>query len=168
MKTKIENYTFNKTSKQVTFSDYEEIRLDAVLLITNATDSIVIFNFADPTKGGTVSANILTLAYDTSSMSDSDKLLIYYDDSERVDLTADLIETLQELTARLNVLTGMANAGTASLRVTPLNSVSTAVTGSLTTVTNLTNFGTSYPALEISHDMNNLVATIANINNVTM
>lgn len=62
----------------------------------------------------------------------------------------------------------MANAGTASLRVTPLNSVSTAVTGSLTTLTNLTNFGTAYPAKEVSDDMNNLVVTLANINNVTV
>ena len=54
MKIKIENYTFNKSTKQITFSDYASIRLDAILLITNATDSTIIFNFADPTKGGTI------------------------------------------------------------------------------------------------------------------
>lgn len=118
MKTKIENYIFNKTSKQITFVDYEGIRLDAVLLITNATDSTIIFNFADPTKGGTVSGNILTLAFDTSSMSDSDKLLIYYDDTEKTDLTAELIETLQELIQRLAPLGGAMQSGQPYLRIT--------------------------------------------------
>lgn len=136
MKTKIENYIFNKTSKQITFSDtkFEDqgIRLDAVLLITNATDSTVIFNFADPTKGGTVSGNILTLTYDTSAMDDNDKLLIYYDDAEKIDLTADLIETLQELSQRLAPLASAMTAGNTQLRVTQLSVPSTAVTGPLT------------------------------------
>jgi hypothetical protein len=77
-----------------------------------------------------------------------------------------LTETLQELVARLNVLTGMANAGQPALRTIPIASVSTAVTGSLTTVTNLTNFGTGMPAREVSDDINNYTAIVANINNV--
>ena len=83
MKVKIDNYTFNKTAKTITFDDYITIRLDSVLLITNATDSTIIFNFADPTKGGTVLNNVLTLTYDTSLMDDGDKLLIYYDDTTK-------------------------------------------------------------------------------------
>jgi len=59
--------------------------LDSILLITNVTDNIIIYNFADPTKGGTVSDNVLTLTYDTSSMSNTDKLLIFYDDSTYVE-----------------------------------------------------------------------------------
>jgi len=80
MKTKISNYTFDKTLKTVTFSDYSSIRLDGVLLITNVTSNIIIYNFADPAKGGTVLNNVLTLLYDTSLMNNTDKLLIYYDD----------------------------------------------------------------------------------------
>ncbi len=80
MKTKIENYTFDASAKTITFGDYVNIRLDAVLLITNVTDNIIIYNFADATKGGTVATNVLTLTYDTTSMADADKLLIYYDD----------------------------------------------------------------------------------------
>lgn len=156
MKTKIENYIFNKTTKEITFSDYTEIRLDAVLLITNATDSTVIFNFADPTKGGTVSGNILTLAYDTSAMDDNDKLLIYYDDTEKIDLTADLIETLQELSQRLAPLASAMTAGNTQLRVTQLSVPSTAVTGPLTSAQLITENNRLY--LMQSH--------VTNINNV--
>lgn len=172
MKIQIKNYTFNKTTKQVTFTDYTSIDLDSVLLITNVNTNTIIYNFACTGFGGTVSGNVLTLTYNTSSMADTDKLQIFYDDttinsatSENQDIMISLIETLQELNARLQVLSGMANAGAPALRTIPIASVSTAVTGSLTTVTNLTNFGTGYPAKEVSDDMNNLVVTLANINN---
>ena len=84
MKTKIDNYGFNSISKTITFLDYTNIRLDGVLGIINVTDSIEIFNFLDPSKGGTTLNNILTLDYDTSLMNDLDRLLIYYDDSQKV------------------------------------------------------------------------------------
>jgi hypothetical protein len=63
------------------------------------------------------------------------------------------------------------NAGAPALRTTPIASVSTAVTGTLTAVTTvgtITNFGTSIPAKEMADDMNNLIVTMANINNVTI
>lgn len=174
MKTKIDNYTFDKTAKTVTFTDYTTIRLDSILLITNVTDNVIVYNFADPSLGGTVTNNVLTLTYDTSSMDNTDKLQIFYEGDNTL-ATSDLqttlyslTETLQELTARLQVLTGMANAGQPALRVAPISSVSTAVTGTLTgvtTVTNLTNFGTASPAKEVADDMNNLTVTLANINN---
>lgn len=84
-----------------------------------------------------------------------------------------LIETLQELSARLQVLAGMANAGQPALRVAPISSVSTAVTGSVTAtvastvVSSLTNFGTGIPANIIAWSQQNLLATQANINNVS-
>ena len=80
-KIKINNYTFDKTAKTVTFTDYTTIRLDGVLLIINVTSNSIIYNFADPTKGGTVLNNIITLAFDTSTMNNADNLLIYYDDA---------------------------------------------------------------------------------------
>lgn len=77
-----------------------------------------------------------------------------------------LIGTLQELNARLMVIAGMANAGAPALRVIPIASVSTAVTGSVTVAsTSITNFGTGIPASEMAHDMNNMTAVLANINN---
>lgn len=174
MKVKVSNYTFNKTTKTVTFTDYTAIRLDGILLITNVTDGIIIYNFASPTLGGTVSGNSVALAYDTSTMDDTDKLQIFYDDEtvtpssgENQTTLNELVETLQELNARLMVLAGMANAGQPALRTIPIASVSTAVTGTLTAVTSLTNFGTGVPAKEVADDMNNLMITMANINNVT-
>lgn len=82
-----------------------------------------------------------------------------------------LVETLNELTARLAVLASMANSGAPALRTIPIGSVSTAVTGTLTgvtTVTNLTNFGTGVPAREVADDMNNVMVTLGNINNVAI
>lgn len=86
-------------------------------------------------------------------------------------LMTELIETLNELNSRLMVLAGMANSGQPALRTIPIASVSTAVTGTLTgvtTLTTLTNFGTGYPATEVSHDINNYTAIVANINNVVV
>ena len=61
--------------------------LDQILLITNITDNVIIYNFADPNLGGSTlynsTANIttLTLKLNTSSMSSSDSLQIFYDDN---------------------------------------------------------------------------------------
>lgn len=173
MKIQIKNYTFDKTAKTITFTDYSSIDLDSLLLITNVTDNIIIYNFADPLLGGTILDNVLTLTYNTAAMADTDKLQIFYEDSTKssdVNILAELIKTLNELTSRLDVLAGMANSGAPALRVAPISSVSTAVTGSVTATvasTSITNFGTGIPAKEMSDDMNNMVAILGNINNVT-
>lgn len=105
MKTNVTNYSFNKTAKTVTFNDYGAIRLDQVLLIVNVTSNTVIYNFAGSGVGGTVSGNVLTLAYDTSGMSNTDKLLIYFEDATAsllTDLTVamqGLVEVLESHTA---------------------------------------------------------------------
>lgn len=173
MKVQLTNYAFDKTAKTVTFTDYTSIRLDSVLLITNVTDNIIIYNFAEPTLGGTVATNVLTLIYDTSTMDDTDDLQIFYDDTDvqpsNVELQTtlnSLTETLQFLAVRLEVLAGMANAGQPALRVIPIASVSTAVTGSVTVGT-LTNFGTGVPANVVAWANQNLLSTQANINNAT-
>lgn len=77
-----------------------------------------------------------------------------------------LIGTLQELSQRLAPLASAMNSGAPALRTTPIASVSTAVTGTVT-ASSLTNFGTGIPASEMAHDMNNMTAVLANINNVT-
>jgi len=81
-----------------------------------------------------------------------------------------LVETLQTLAQRLEVIASMANAGAPALRTIPIGSVSTAVTGSVTATvasTSITNFGTGVPAKEVADDMNNLLVTLANTNNAT-
>ena len=79
MKIQIRNYAFNAAAKTVTFTDYLSIAQESVLLIVNATTNQVIYNFANPAAGGTVSGNVLTLTYNTTAMNNTDKLLIYYD-----------------------------------------------------------------------------------------
>lgn len=82
-----------------------------------------------------------------------------------------LIETNNYLVQFLTQLTGAMNSGQPALRTIPIASVSTAVTGSLTsagtvsTVGTITNFGTGIPASEMAHDINNFTVTLANINN---
>lgn len=177
MKIQITNYTFDSSAKTVTFTDYTTIRLDSLLLITNVTDGIIIYNFASPTLGGTVTNNVLTLTYNTSSMDNADKLQIFYDDSEVQPANTELqttlyslTETLQELTARLTVIASMANSGAPALRVIPIASVSTAVTGSLTTagtvstVASLTALG-AVPGTLVGNAQNNVLVELANINN---
>jgi hypothetical protein len=82
MKKLIDNYTFNPTGKKITFNDYDAIELERVLLITNVTRNEIIYSFADPSRGGSVSENVLTLNYDTTGMSATDKLQIWYEDAE--------------------------------------------------------------------------------------
>jgi len=185
MKKKIDNYSFNKAAKTITFTDYSTIRLDAMLLITNATDGIIIFNFADPTKGGTVLTNVLTLAYDTSSMDNADKLLIYYDDSALSQDTSNLatsvnqatleslINTLQELIQRLAPLaSAVTMVGGQSLKVSGSVAVSsapsTAVTGPITSANSIAEkniAGVSYTQKVAGE---NLTAILGNINNAIM
>lgn len=172
MKTQILNYTFNKTAKTVTFTDYNTIRLDSLLLITNVTDNIIIYNFASSLLGGTVSGNVLTLTYDTSAMDDTDKLQIFYDDgdiqpanSELQTTLNSLTETLQELVGRLAVLASMANAGQPALRTIPVGT--TAVSGSVTATVSNATIASIGSGATVSNAMNNTLVTLANINNAT-
>lgn len=147
---KLVNGVFDASAKTVTFPDYAEISLERVLIITNVTDGIIIYLFSDPAKGGSVSGNVLTLEYNTTSMSDSDSLQVFYDDEYLDGLT----EAIMELVARLAPLAGVI-ANNATLRVTGVSMASTAVTGPVT-------------AAQLTADnnrINNTLATLANINN---
>jgi hypothetical protein len=113
MKKQIINYTFDKTAKTVTFTDYVTIRLDSVLVITNVTSNIIIYNFASSTLGGTVATNVLTLTYNTSSMNNTDKLQIWYWDSDVDPATQTTVATLVTTTdfdAKIGSLTEAAPA----------------------------------------------------------
>jgi hypothetical protein len=176
MKIKIENYTFDATAKTVTFSDYTSIRLDSILLITNVTDNIIIYNFADPLVGGTVLNNVLTLTYDTSLMDNGDKLQIFYDDGLK-SANSDNQITLNSLITALNnkvatedslmllrqirtILYNHGNADGAKRQVVSINLPGAAVTttlpisGTVTANANVTTFGGFDPRwniYDISH-----------------
>ena len=112
MKILITAYTFDASAKTITFTDYNPVVLDSVLLITNVTDNIIIYNFADATKGGSVATNVLTLTYDTTAMADADDLMIYYDDTAQSSDTTDLATSALQTTAN-NYLDGINDSAVA-------------------------------------------------------
>lgn len=73
-------YTFDASEKTIVHASFSDVGLAGIQLITNVTDQIIIYNFADTTKGGTLSTDTLTLEYDTTSMSDTDELMILVED----------------------------------------------------------------------------------------
>lgn len=75
----LKNYVFDASAKTITLIDFGEVDLSRLALVTNTTTNTIIYSFADAQKGGTVSGNVITLDYDTTSMSDADKLRIDYD-----------------------------------------------------------------------------------------
>ena len=95
----IYNYTFDASAKTIVING--NFKLRKLQLITNVTDGIIVYNFADSTKGGSVSFNsetdetTITLEHDTTSMSDSDELQIF------VDIPEDKVEFVGDLTCFL-------------------------------------------------------------------
>lgn len=189
MKILITNYTFNAASRTVTFLGYSRILLDSILIITNVASNTIIYNFAGPSKGGTVSGNVLTLDFDTSAMSNSDPLQIYYEDAAIVPATVqeqqnteDLLYLLSQqgqmigkiaemvdganiraaLQASAAVIGAVTQSG--SWTLTTVTTVSTVTTCS--TLTNQTQNG-GQPTNDIVPNASNTLATLANINNVT-
>ena len=151
MKIRISNYTFNASTNQITFGDYTQISLDGILLVINVTSNIIIYNFANPATGGTVSGNVLTLDYNTSSMSSSDKLLIYYDDSNipATNATIQLLQNQNDLLRRAVKLLesgGTVDSGSRQRVVVEAIPTVTTTLASTAVASNLTaQIGNSYP-----------------------
>jgi len=99
------NYTFTPGLSGVGTLEFEgNYPLKTVQLITNVTDNIIIYNFADITKGGTTSynsdTNITTLTFDhnTSSMSSDDQLQIFIDIVEdKIDFSETFVDPVSKL-----------------------------------------------------------------------
>lgn len=81
MKQLVTNYLFDPVNGVVTLTDFSTIDIGRLLLIANATRGTIIYNFADASVGSAtlVTSNSVDLSYDTSLMSASDKLTIYYE-----------------------------------------------------------------------------------------
>jgi hypothetical protein len=79
----------------------------------------------------------------------------------------ELLEAIHAMTARLSVLASAMNAGAVALRIIPIASVATSVSGSLTTVTGITNLG-GVPAYTTSVAQQNMNAVLSNIQNVVI
>lgn len=162
MKVLVQNYTFDPIAKTISFNDYVDISLDGLLLITNVTDNQIIYNFANPSLGGTVLGNVLTLTYDTSTMDALDNLQIFYDNGEAM-VPESLIEALYDLTQAMQVIVGT-KGNLADLRV-QLTSAPVTMSG-VGTLDRLTAKGAR--VIDVStepKDLSNLLA-MSNINNI--
>lgn len=89
MKKRITTYTFDASAKTITFSGPLEI--EGFSVITNVVDNIIIYQFNDPLLGGTFATNTLTLTYNTASMSDTDELMILYDDGVETQVVSGMV-----------------------------------------------------------------------------
>jgi len=141
MKQLVENYTFNASLRTITFNDYSLINQAGVLLITNTTDNIIIYNFANPLQGGAVTDNVLELIFDTTAMAGDDSLQIFYDDGKivsTVDDDRDFNMILRLLLQKASESPVWYNMALNALQITGAVSVS----GSLTTLTTCTTVGT--------------------------
>lgn len=174
MKRLVTNYTFNAAAKTVTLPDFTSITLPQLLLITNVTDGIILYNFADPVLGATVATNVVTLEYDTTSMSNTDALQIYYDDAAQTPaIASEQIESRELLLAVYEALKVIAFLpalrDTANqLRVGVVSgSVGLATNQTLATLSNMTNIG-GFSAQQQIPAAQNTAAVMSNINNVTI
>lgn len=163
MKIKINNYTFDKTLGQITFDDYTSVNLDNVLLITNVSSNIIIYNFADNTLGGTISGNILTLTYNTTLMNSNDSLQIFYDDGTTPS-SNEVLMAIFELASRLEALSSMRGIQN-DMRVTPTNTARTITSGTINTVSNISSVG-GYASNQQVFQLQNQTAIQSNINNI--
>jgi hypothetical protein len=133
MKVLFQDYTFNAATKQITFNTSDTVLLNQILVITNVTDNTIIYNFADAAKGGTIANNVLTLAFDTTSMSNTDSLQIFLD-LYGTPSTDDSVVLLRRL---IQLLTPIAVQDGQQRQRVVIDSMSGGMT--LTTVNNLNN-----------------------------
>lgn len=140
MKTLVTDYTFNAAAGTIKFNDYTIISLEGLLLITNTTDNIIIYNFADPSTGATVSGNIVDLGYDTSSMSNTDSLQIYYDDG-RYDQQINYEPAIKSLTQVMANPPNLDKSTNRARQTTVIESGTVTTVTTVSTVTGITNFG---------------------------
>jgi len=132
------SYSFNKAAKTITFSGFTA-SLERLLLITDTTNNTIIYQFNDPTKGGTLASNILTLTYNTTSgtFANTDKLQIFYWSEEPqqtalLDLAIGIKRDLQMMRREPNMTPGGLNTVVTSGNIT-------VTSGTITTVSTVTN-----------------------------
>lgn len=142
MKELVTTYVFSASANTITSTSFSS--LESILLITNVSRNTILYNFADNTLGGSLVGNVLTLAKDCSGMSDTDLLQIFIDtpNTDFEYLNALLASGLAEIVHQLQSIRndgGMADAA-GRVRVA-IESGSVGISGTVATLTNLTNIG---------------------------
>ena len=92
------DYTFDASAKTITFTD--SVIIGNLKAIINSIDEITIYNSVSIITTGTLVGKVLTLAYDTSSMSDDDDLQIFYEET----VSTSSGYTFEELISKVDVL----------------------------------------------------------------
>ena len=115
MKTLVNGYSFNAAARQITFTEIVPPGIESVLLVTNVTRGVILYNFADSSAGGTLTGNVLGLAASTTDMSNTDALQIFIDlpNPDHEGLTEILRVGLVEIVRQLQAIRndgGMADA----------------------------------------------------------
>lgn len=150
MRKLIENYSFNPATRQITLIDNENITNDKLLVITNTTDGIMLYNFADSVLRGSISGNVITLAFDTAAMSSTDSIQIWVEDTNPV-----LVFVGQALSFIKNKIGKFTfnNTGQVRVAIESLPTLSTVTTvGTMTTGNvGLSDFGKPATAIVVSH-----------------
>lgn len=140
MKYLVNAYTFDPAAKTITFS--EAYALNQLLLVTNVNTNQIIYNFAAPGSGGSISGNVLTLDFDTTAMSSDDALQIFVEieDTAPADSASLLMRILSMLMAPLGYDKSLQRfRQTAVVESGTITQVSTVAT--VSTVTNQGNIG---------------------------
>ena len=73
----IGNYTFDASAQTITITGIKTLGIAEILSVVNVTDQVTIYSATDEDAGGTITANVLTLEYNTTSMDDADNLQIF-------------------------------------------------------------------------------------------
>ena len=119
-------YNFNPTLRTIKLPEYTNVNLGSLLFIINATDNLVIFNCTDATKGATVSGNVITLAYNTTSMSATDDLQIFIDDGD------DLVDISGEKGRKAEMVQDLSVQDLLSLLLTEVKELKILILGAIT------------------------------------
>lgn len=156
--TDIGSYSFDKVTKTITFTGFTP-RLDRFLIITDVTNNTIIYNFADATKGGTVSGQVLTLDYNTNTagFNNTDQLQIwYYDENYMANAMLDIAMSIKRDLAfqrrddRYSVSSGLPVSILGGTLPT-VSTVSTVSNISAGTITSLQYWGSSDIATQFTH-----------------
>ena len=92
------DYTFDASAKTITVCE----NVDGFLLVVNAIDGIVIYNHANPGTTGTSSGQTLFLTYDTTSMSDTDDLLVFCELRDQAEPLLPVLEAIRDQITLMN------------------------------------------------------------------
>ena len=145
----IGTYIFNASAQTVTINGISPFALEQILTITNTTDGVMIYCFADPSLYGTLTGNVITLHYNTTSMANTDNLQIYMDlpSTQAIDNAIAFDSYTHVLLERIcDLLEPMATQDTANRQRISLDAIPAGITlptvttvGTVNTLTTVTN-----------------------------